>query len=60
MFVSASIALFLVFIANILAGALGDSQFLGETGEMLVLVGASLTFVIVMLKQEANSKNKNN
>ncbi|SNZ21190.1 hypothetical protein [Cohaesibacter gelatinilyticus] len=59
MFISASIALFLVFIANVLAGAFGNAQFLSETGEMLVLVGASLAFVVVMLKQEAHSKNRN-
>lgn len=60
MFVSVSTALFLIFIANVVAGAFGKAPFLNEIEEMLVLVGASLAFVVVMLKQEANSKNRNN
>lgn len=60
MFTFVSIALLLVFIANVLAGALGNAQFLGDTGEMLLLLCASAAFVVVALKHEAAAKDENN
>ena len=58
MFQFISGALFLVFIANVLAGAIGDSPFLGDVGEMVVLFIASLAFVVVILKREAADTNE--
>lgn len=58
MFIVISIVLFLAFLANVVAGAFGFAQVLGDTGEMLVLFAASLAFVVVTLQREAASKNK--
>lgn len=57
MFNFASAALFLTFLANVVAGAFGYPQFLNDVGEMLLLLGASLAFVVVTLKKEAAFKD---
>ncbi len=52
-----ALALFVIFLANVSAGAFGGTQFLGDVGEMLLLFGASLAFVVAVLKREAAEKN---
>lgn len=51
-------ALFAVFFANVLTGTLTAKPFLGDIGEMLLLLVSSLFFVAGILKSEAASKNK--
>ncbi|MEL6234695.1 MAG: hypothetical protein AAFR46_09820 [Pseudomonadota bacterium] len=51
----AAAALFVVFLANILIGASGGTAFLNDVGEMLVLFGATLCFVVLILQQEATA-----
>lgn len=49
--------LFAVFAANVVMGSLGGSAFLGDVGEMLTLLAASVAFVAAILRREANEKN---
>ena len=58
MFIFAAIALFLAFLINVVAGAFGYGQFLGDVGEMVLLFAASLAFVVVTLKKETIAKSK--
>ncbi|MDU8945463.1 hypothetical protein [Ovoidimarina sediminis] len=59
MFIVITLGLFSVFLANVVLGAFGGTQFMGDVGEMLVLFGASLAFVVVILQREAAAKNNN-
>ena len=56
MFLVLSIILFGIFTANVALGAFGGAQFLGDVGEMLLLLSASLAFVVVTLQREAKEK----
>ena len=47
--------LFLVFAANVALGASSGSGFLSDVGEMLVLFGVAVLFVIAILKKEADA-----
>lgn len=58
MFLVSAIIVFAVFFSNVAMGAFADAAFLGDVGEMLVLSGASVLFVVAILKKEADrSKN---
>lgn len=59
MFLAASIAVFLVYFANVTLGAFAGRAFLGDVGEMLALLAASILFVVAILKKEADRKKKN-
>ena len=59
MFLAASIAVFVVYFSNVALGAFAGSAFLGDVGEMLVLLVASILFVVAILKKEADLKDKN-
>ncbi len=59
MFLAASIAVFIVYFSNVALGAFANSAFLGDVGEMLVLLLASILFVVAILKKEADRKNEN-
>lgn len=48
--------LFLAFTVNVTIGALGDGPLVGNVAELLMLLGASASFVIGILKQEAQAK----
>lgn len=54
MFLVSSFIVFFVFFANVALGAFADSAFLGDVGEMLVLLFASVLFVVAILKKEAD------
>ncbi|PSL18118.1 hypothetical protein [Shimia abyssi] len=60
MFTFTAIGLFSVFVANVVIGANGGTQFLGDVGEMIVLFCASLAFVVVTLQKETAEKSKDN
>lgn len=51
-------ALFSAFIVNVTLGAFGGTPILGDVGEMLLLLAASVTFVIAILEAEAAAKDK--
>ena len=58
MFMIMAIGFFAIFLANVLLGAFGQAQFLGDVGEMLVLFAASMAFVVVILQRETAEKSK--
>ncbi|MEM6467086.1 MAG: hypothetical protein AAF679_11365 [Pseudomonadota bacterium] len=58
MFLFASLIVFLIYFANVAAGAFGDQTFFGDVGEMLVLFAATILFVVAILQKEADRKNK--
>ena len=47
---------FTVFVVNLLMGAFGESAFLGDVGELLIMLAASVAFVVAILKREADAK----
>ena len=51
-----SVILLAVFVLNVALGATSNSAFLGDIGEMLLLLSASILFVIAILKKEADAK----
>jgi hypothetical protein len=57
MFLAASFVVFAVYFANVVLGAYAGSAFLGDVGEMLVLFGAVILFVVAILRREAARKN---
>jgi hypothetical protein len=59
MFLAASVVVFAIYFANVALGAFANSAFLGDVGEMLVLLAASVLFVVAILKKEADLKDKN-
>lgn len=59
MFLFASLIVFLVYFANVAAGAFWDRVVFGDVGEMLVLFAASILFVIAILKKEADRNQRN-
>lgn len=59
MFLAASAAVFVIYFANVALGAFANSAFLGDVGEMLVLLVASILFVVAILKKEADRNKKN-
>ena len=58
MFLIASLLAFVVFVINVAMGAFAGSAFLGDVGEMLVLLAASALFVVAILVKEAGEKNQ--
>jgi hypothetical protein len=50
--------LFSVFVLNVVLGAKSDAAFFGDVGEMLLLLGTSILFVVGILKQESAAKEK--
>lgn len=59
MLLIASLIVFAAFFANVALGAFADAAVLGDVGEMLVLLGATILFVVAILQKEAD-RNKNN
>ena len=51
-----SVILFAVFALNVGLGSMWNSAFLGDVGEMLVLTGVAVLFVIAILKREADAR----
>jgi hypothetical protein len=47
-----AIILLVIFFTNVLIGTLGGEPFLGDVGELLLLLVASIIFTITILKHE--------
>lgn len=60
MYLVLAIILFGSFAANVAMGSIGETPFLGDVGEMLLLLATSLAFVAAILKREAARKLKDN
>lgn len=51
-----AIILFVIFILNVALGSIYNASFIGDVGEMLVLSGVAILFVITVLTKEAEAK----
>lgn len=51
-----SALLLVVFAVNVGLGAVSNSAFLSDVGEMLLLLSAAVLFVVAILKKEADAK----
>ena len=58
MFLILSAALFVLFALNVGLGSFGATPFLGDIGEMLLLGSAAITFVVAILRREAEEREK--
>ena len=58
MFLIASAVIFAIYFANVVSGAMWNSAYLGDVGEMLVLFAATILFVVAILQKEADRKKK--
>lgn len=54
-----SAALFAIFATNVAIGSFGGKPFLGDVGEMLLLLATTVTFVVAILKSEATRRQGN-
>lgn len=54
-----SVILFLVYVANVVLGAMTAAPLLSDVSEMLVLFAASIFFVAAILRREAAAKKDN-
>lgn len=52
-----ALVLFLAFTANVAIGAIGDGPLVGNVTELLLLLAASIAFVVGILQQEAKTKS---
>lgn len=50
--------LFAIFFANVCLGAFTGNAFMGDVGEMLTLLAASIAFVAAILKAETKAKQE--
>jgi hypothetical protein len=50
-----ALILLVIFAVNVGLGATSNSAFLGDVGELLVLGGVTILFVIAILKKEADA-----
>ncbi len=53
-------ALFLVFGANVVLGSIGSSQFLGDLGELLIVISSVIFFVIAIIQSENKNQTATN
>lgn len=53
-----ALGLLAVFVANVVMGAVAGAPFFGTVAEMIVLFGASIAFVIGILRAEARRKGQ--
>ena len=51
-----AIALFLIFGSNVVVGSMGGSQFMGDLGELLVVIASVVFFVIAIIQKELKVK----
>ena len=51
-----AIILFVIFTLNVALGSFYNVSFIGDVGEMLMLSGVAILFVITVLTKEAEAK----
>lgn len=51
-----ALILLLAFTANVAIGAIGDGPLVGNVGELLMLMTASVSFVVGILQRDAKAK----
>lgn len=58
MYLLGSAILFATFALNVMMGAFGNAAFLGDLGEMLLLLATVVLFVVAALKSEAARRDR--
>lgn len=48
--------LVIAFVANVVVGSISGDPFIGNVGEMILLLAASVAFVFAILKREADDR----
>jgi hypothetical protein len=51
-----ALMLFLAFTVNVAIGAISDGPIVGNVGELLMLLAASVSFVVGILQEETKAK----
>ncbi len=51
-----SAVMFIIFGTNVVLGAMGSPQFLGDLGELLFVILSVIFFVIAIIQREAKQK----
>jgi len=51
-----AVVLFLIFGSNVVLGSMGSPQFLGDLGELLLVISAVIFFVIAIIQREFKEK----
>ena len=54
----AAAVLLALFVANVTVGSIQGTPWVGNVSEMLILLGASVAFVIGILQREARDKRQ--
>ncbi len=53
-------ALFMIFGLNVVLGSMGVRQFLGDLGELWMVILSTVFFVVAILQEERKTKMENN
>ena len=53
-------ALFVIFGLNVVLGSIGGQQFLGDLGELWMVILSTVFFVISILQEESKTQKENN
>jgi hypothetical protein len=51
-----ALILFLIFGTNVVLGSIGSPQFLGDLGELLIVISSVIFFVIAIIQSENKIK----
>ena len=59
MFLVLAIAFFSLFIGHVVIGSISGTSLVGDVGELIILICASVTFVVAILNAEKKAKLQN-
>ena len=59
MFLVLAIAFFSLFVGHVVIGSISGASLVGDVGELIILICASVTFVIAILDAEKKEKLRN-
>ena len=59
MFLVLAIAFFSLFVGHVVIGSISGASLVGDVGELIILICASITFVIAILDAEKKEKLRN-
>ena len=57
MFLALAFAFFALFVGHVVIGSIGGVSLVGDVGEMIILICASVTFVIAILHAEKKAES---
>ena len=59
MYLALAIAFFTLFIGHVVIGSVSGTSLVGDVGELFILICASVTFVIAILRAEKKAELQN-